>query len=146
MSLFAPTVTNPFKLVIRRLFDEVWNAADFSGLAEMVGERVEYHFRGETIVQAPDDLVRIVARWRRAFPDLRFDLEGILAERNLVAVRLVYRGTHAGAWKGIAATGREVEVHEMMFFRFEDDRIAEVWEVGDEDELRRQLAGQEGLA
>ena len=141
MSLFAQTVSNPHKLVIRRLFDEVWTNADFSGLDEILAPRVDYHVRTETLVQIPEDLVRIVTNWKDAFPDLQFEVEGIVVERDQAAVRVVYRGTQAKEWKGIPAAERTVEVREMMFFRFDDERIAEVWEVADEHDLRRQLAG-----
>lgn len=141
MSLFAPTISNPYKSIIRRLFDEVWTNADFSGIRELLDDPFSYHFRGEMVSRVPEDLVRIVRTWKESFPDLCFEVEGIVAERNQAAARVVYRGTQEGEWAGIQAAGRSVEVHEMMFFRFEGERIAEVWEVTDEHALRSQLLG-----
>jgi predicted ester cyclase len=53
----------------------------------------------------------------------------------------VFTGSQQGPWRELEPTGRSVEVEEMMFFRFEDGLLVELWEVFDEHEMRRQLAG-----
>jgi hypothetical protein len=141
MSLFAPTISNPHKLIIRQLFDEVWTNADFTNIRDLLRDPFNYHFRGETVCRAPEDLATIIRGWKESFPDLSFEVDGIVAERNQAAARIVMRGTQEKEWKGIEAGGHTVEVHEMMFFRFEGERIAEVWEVLDEHALLGQLTG-----
>ena len=42
-------------------------------------------------------------------------------------------------WFGTPATGREVSVDEMMFFRFEDGLLVEMWEVDDQLTMRTQM-------
>lgn len=66
-----------------------------------------------------------------------------MAEEDRAAARLVHSGTHQGAWRGLPPTGRTIEVEEMMFFRFEDGRIGEVWEVTDEHAERKQPTDSE---
>lgn len=80
-----------------------------------------------------------MAAWHAAFADLRFVVEDVVAEGETVAVRLVQSGTHLGEWKGVAATGRSFRSPLMMFFRFEDRQMTEVWEVSDEYSLWQQL-------
>jgi predicted ester cyclase len=41
------------------------------------------------------------------------------------------------------ATGRRVSWAGAAFFTFSDDRIADLWVLGDVDALRRQLAGSD---
>ncbi|MEU8819412.1 ester cyclase [Actinoplanes sp. NPDC048796] len=41
---------------------------------------------------------------------------------------------------GIDVDGRRVSFAEHVFYRFHDDRIAEVWSLIDTDGVRRQLA------
>lgn len=143
MSLFAQTVSNPYKQIVRRYFEEVWTNADFSSLDELLCPQVSYHIRNQTPTWESEDLVRAVNQWKAAFPDLQFEVEGIVVERVQAAVRVAVRGTHTGVWEGIPVSGRSVEVREMVFFRFEGERIAEVWELVDADALRRQLMGDE---
>lgn len=66
-------------------------------------------------------------------------VEDVVAQGETVAVRLVQSGTHLGQWKGVAATGRSFRIPLMMFFRFEDGQMTEVWEVSDEYSLWQQL-------
>lgn len=86
-----------------------------------------------------DRLEQIIASWRQGFPDLRFVTHEVVAEQELVAIRLTLTGTHLGEWNGRAPTGNRIEVDHMFLFRFEGDRVVEVWEVPDTLSLRSQL-------
>ena len=77
---------------------------------------------------------------RRAFPDLRADIEDIVADRDKVAVRVRFRGTHAGEFLGFPATGRTVEYVSHEFYRIADGLIAEEWICSDMATLLRQLS------
>lgn len=46
-----------------------------------------------------------------AFPDLRFEIEQILASGNHVVSRLHLTGTHRGNYLGIAATNKPIDIH-----------------------------------
>ena len=77
---------------------------------------------------------------RRAFPDLRADIEDIVADRDKVAARVRFRGTHAGEFLGFPATGRTVEYVSHEFYRIADGLIAEEWICSDMATLFRQLS------
>ena len=141
MSDSHPSTADQHKRIIRRLYRDVWTAAEFDNVAELLAPHFTFHVRGRSFEQDPEDLLRIVRGWKEAFPDIRFQVLDVIAEGDLASARVVYRGTHQGAWKGIPATGRKVEVFEMLFFRFAEGRIVEVWEVVDEYALRHQLGG-----
>lgn len=125
--------------ILRWLFEDVWSRGRFERIPVHLARGLTFHFRGQTTTLAPQDLARIVTAWRSAFPDLSYDIAGIVLDGDLAAVRLTRRGTHLGTWRGLGPTGRTVEVDEAMFFRFAEGRIAEVWEVTDELAQRRQL-------
>lgn len=141
MDTDPPTDSERHKAIIRQLYREVWTEACFDNVADLLAPQITYHVRGQSFEQVPESLMQIVQRWKEAFPDLAFEVQEVIAEGDRASARLVYRGTQRGEWKGIPATGRRVEVHEMLFFRFEEGRIAEVWEVVDEHSLRQQLRG-----
>ena len=77
---------------------------------------------------------------RRAFPDLRADIEDLVADQDKVAVRVRFRGTHAGEFLGFPATGRTVEYVSHEFYRIADGLIAEEWICSDMATLFRQLS------
>ena len=76
---------------------------------------------------------------RRAFPDLRAEIEDIVAADDRVALRLRFRGTHSGEFLGIPATGRPIEYVSHEFYRVADGLIAEEWICSDMATLFRQL-------
>jgi steroid delta-isomerase-like uncharacterized protein len=125
--------------VIRMIFAEGWNNAEFENLGPHLAPAMTFHFRGHDIPDSLEHLKHLVANWRGAFPDLRFTIEDMLAGGERVAARLVLTGTHQGTWKDIPATGKHIRVTVMMFFRFENGLLVETWEDFDEYGMRQQL-------
>jgi steroid delta-isomerase-like uncharacterized protein len=77
---------------------------------------------------------------RRAFPDLEAQIEDLVAAGDRVAVRVTFRGTHAGEFQGIPATGRTIRYVSHEFYRLEDGQVAEEWICSDLASLYRQLS------
>ena len=128
------------KETVRRFFDVAWTKGDFTGMEDYLGPQLLLHFRGEQYVVDLAGTQALISSWRSAFPDFRFVVHDLIGERDRVAIRLTYAGTHTGAdWFGIAPTGRSMNVTEMMFFRFEGGKIVEAWEDYDEYGMREQL-------
>ena len=77
---------------------------------------------------------------RTAFPDLRYALEDVIAEGDLVAARYSWRGTHKGeAFLGIPPSGKTILVRGMDFYRLRDGKIVEHWDNVDELGMLSQL-------
>jgi steroid delta-isomerase-like uncharacterized protein len=77
--------------------------------------------------------------WRQAFPDLKMNVDLILAEKDLVAIRWTATGTNSGTGNGLPATGKFVKVTGQATFRFVDGKIAEEWASGDTLGIMKQL-------
>jgi steroid delta-isomerase-like uncharacterized protein len=90
-----------------------------------------------------DHLKQVVVAMRTAFPDVHFDVHEILAEGDVVACRSTMTGTHLGRLElvppGYEPTGRQVRVSHMHFFRYEGDRVTDLWHLWDTPGLARQL-------
>jgi steroid delta-isomerase-like uncharacterized protein len=80
-----------------------------------------------------------VTRLRAAFPDARTTLEDIVADGDRVAFRLTIRGTHQGAFLGLAPTGKAIEVSFLGIVRVAGGRLVEEWGGLDQADLFRQL-------
>ena len=127
------------KEVIRILFEEVWNEKNFDNFNKKVASPVTMHFRGASFPTNIDDLRKLVDYWHQAFSDLHYEIGHLIAEDDMVAVRLTVSGKHTGTWEGMSATGHAIKFSEMMFFRFENGIIVEMWEDYDELSLRQKL-------
>ena len=127
--------------LVRAGFED-FNANDVEGCLARVAPDLVMH-----LAELPEPL-RGRDTWRegfglikRAFPDLRADIEDIFGAGDRVAVRLRFRGTHKGEYLGLPATGRSVEYVSHEFYRVADGLIAEEWICSDTATLFRALSG-----
>ncbi len=71
---------------------------------------------------------RFWAGFFSALPDLTATMEDLVISGDRVVGRFVYRGTHAGEFMGIPATGRRVEMRSIDIWRVENGMFAEHWD------------------
>ena len=107
-------------------------------------ERIEPGFRRHDPglpfeVVGPQGVERLADALLPAIPDMRLDIEDVVAEGEKVLVRLVIRGTHRGELLGIAPTGRSLEVAVLDLFHIRGGRLAEHWALLDNLGMLRQL-------
>jgi steroid delta-isomerase-like uncharacterized protein len=125
---------------IRRLFDEVLNAGKLSLLDTLIGAAYVDHNPSPGQPAGAAGVKGKVEALRAAFPDLRYTLEDLVAEGELVAARYSWRGTHKGeAFLGIPPSGKSILVRGMDFYRLRDGRIVEHWDNIDELGMLTQL-------
>lgn len=102
------------KTVVRRYIDEVINQGKRDLIDEFFVPELRDRVRAFLLNVADDP-----------FPDGREEIQDIVAEGDLVMVRLLYRGTHRGVFLGVAPTGRAIEVTGYGTYRFDETgRIA----------------------
>ena len=78
---------------------------------------------------------------RRAFPDLRFTTDVVVADGDFVVGRWTMTGTNTGVFDlfGLPPTGRPVTMTGQEIFRAHDGKLAEVWHQEDAPGMLRQL-------
>jgi steroid delta-isomerase-like uncharacterized protein len=122
------------KAVAKRVYEEGLSRGIFT-----VPYTDDFVGHGGSTTFTHEDGLKEAKGWRDAFPDLAVNVDLIVAERDLVAVRWTARGTNTGSGNGIPATGRKVQVSGTAIFRFVDGKIAEEWTSADVLGLRKQL-------
>jgi steroid delta-isomerase-like uncharacterized protein len=86
-----------------------------------------------------EGLTEFLQMRRRAFPDLSYTIEEMLAEGDRVFGLLTVRGTHTGAYGGYPPSGTQLEMREMTLIRIQDGKVVERWGLADLVRLFRQL-------
>jgi len=124
---------------VATMFIKGWNRGEVEVFDELLADRVLFHYGGSTREVTRDMLAQGVLRWRQAFPDLSMNIEKMVVDGAYASVRMTFTGTHRGTWAGAAPTGNRVGMDLMMFFRFEEGKLAEIWEVDDQLNFRKQL-------
>ncbi|HBY44640.1 MAG TPA: ester cyclase [Thermomicrobiales bacterium] len=121
----------------RRFFEEVWNARDEAAIDRYIAENAAGN---DADFGAGREAFRQQWReWQRAFPDLHFAVEDIVAEGDRVVTRWTLTGTQQGEFLGIPASGRSIRVAGMSLDIIRDGQIAEGFDGWDALGLRRQL-------
>lgn len=128
------------KQVVRRFYEELWNRGNLDAADELVApDYVRHDLRPGDAPPGPAGQKAVAEKFRAAFPDVRLEVEALVAEGDLIAVRWTMFGTHTGAWGDVAPTGSSVRFSGVNFFRIADQQIAEIWNVRDDLGLREQL-------
>jgi steroid delta-isomerase-like uncharacterized protein len=127
------------KALIKRFYDEGWNANNLDVYDELVTEDFVDHQALPGLPPGRGGFKALNAMFRSAFPDVWVDVDAIVAEGDKVAARWTSTGTHQGDLFGIPATGRKVKVTATVVYRVEDGRLAEGWINRDDVGMMRQL-------
>jgi steroid delta-isomerase-like uncharacterized protein len=125
--------------LVRRFYDEGWNANNLDVYDELVTEDFVDHQALPGLPPGREGFKQLNALFRAAFPDVVVEVEDVVAEGDRVAARWTSSGTHKGPLFGIPATGRAVKVTAMVVYRIEDGRLAEGWINRDDLGMMRQL-------
>jgi predicted ester cyclase len=80
----------------------------------------------------------------QAFPDATMEIDEQLAERDLVATRKTFRGTHRGELWDLPPTGNGVEWEFIDIMRIQDGKLIEHWTSMDMEALRIQMRPSQG--
>ena len=137
-SLTVPPSGN--KALVRRFYEEAWVKGKLDVIDEVFAyEYVRHDLRSTQALPGPEGMKRITADFRSAFPDLRFEVEIVIAEDEFVAARWTASGTHLGAWGAVEPTGRSATFSGVNIFRFENGKVAEIWNHRDDLGLMEQV-------
>lgn len=129
--------TEQSKNIICRYIEEVWNQQNFDIIdeflaADYVDHSLPPHFSG------PEGVKQWVKALSASF-DEQTIIEDQVTEGDRAMVRLTMRLTHRGEWRGIPATGKQVEIKGYRAYRLAGGKITEHWALIDGDSLEREL-------
>lgn len=128
------------KLIVRRLFDEVWNVASPGPVVEalyapdFVSDYLPY-----ATGRGPEGIRSAVAASHATFPDYHEELLDLIAEGDRVLVHMRISGTQEGAWGPIPPTGRRVVFEEFSLLTFRDGQAVHQRGIVDNLSMLRQL-------
>jgi steroid delta-isomerase-like uncharacterized protein len=132
------------KATFRRYIEEVFNQGNLELAYEIFDRYVSHQPDGSTLERGPEDVKRFVGEFRSVFPDLRISIEEQIAEGDKVVNRVTFRGTHQREFRGMAPTGKEVELKGITIFRFSPEgKVVETWDSYDQLRVMRQSIEQE---
>lgn len=124
--------------VIERLYGECIDRDQFEMLSELLTEDVVQHF-GLSENKGLAAFESAARRVRGMFPDGKFVVDGVVSNGDQAAAHWTMKATHTVAVAGVAPTGKPIVNHGVVFYRFKDGKIAEIWLEVDQAGVLRQI-------
>lgn len=125
---------------------EALNRHDFDALDDLLTEDFLWHGGSFGEIEGVPAFKELAGPFFTAFPDLRIDLENVIADGDLVATRFTTTGTHEAEFSGVPASGKRMTWIEHPIYRVADGKVAEAWWVADMFGLMQQLGVIPGAA
>ncbi len=126
--------------VVRRFWNEVWNAGDLDALDALVEENFVLHSAGQNFWPR-----RVFSEWlsefRSAFEGLELRPKELFAHHDQVLTRWCLEGRLTGRLFGLDGHGQHVRMTGMTLFIVRDGRLREGWVERDALGLFQQLGG-----
>ena len=124
---------------IRRLYDLI-NAGDIDGFGRQLADDFVEHNDNPGVPPTKAGTLQYFQMLVSAFPNIRLDVQDVIASGDKAVARVRVTGTHRGAFMGIPATGKSAAVDLIDITRFGDDGLArEHWGVVDQLAMMQQL-------
>ncbi len=92
----------------------------------------------------PDVMKQAIVRAGKGLSNATFEIHDVVAEGDLVAVRLDSTATQSGEFMGMPASGKTYTIEELHLFRVSDGRVAEHWHQLDAIGMMKQLGAMPG--
>lgn len=125
------------KEVVRRAYDAINRGAidEFGNL--LADNFQEIDQRGETKNKA--DCITETKELKKAFPDMKYDIQQVIAEGDKVAVVDTFSGTMKGEMNGMQPTGKRMSVPEVDVYTVKNGKLAESRSALDTGYMMEQL-------
>jgi predicted ester cyclase len=128
------------KTLVREITEQIWNAGAFDRIPEFYSVDYVADYRPYAQPRHGHDGIRgMVERAHAAFPDYHEEIREMVAEGNVVVVRLTITGTQSGQWGVLAPTGKRVSFDEVVFLEIRDGKVVSQRGVADNLTALRQL-------
>ena len=128
------------KIAALRWSQELWSQGHLAVADEIIAPDYVRHDPGDPFpARGPEDVKRIVTMLRTMLPDLRIEVEAVIAEGDIVVTRYTATATDSVGYMGMPPTGKATRTSAMQMFRFSNGKIVESWAARDDLGTLRQL-------
>ena len=129
----------------QKRFGEAVQSGRFELLPELVSQSVVDHDPAPGQAPGPQGYAEFFQMLRTAFPDMKIEVDHLVADEDNVAFAYTLTGTHQGPFMGVQPTGRPVEVRGMQISRFDGGKMVERWGSSDELGILKQIGAAPAL-
>jgi steroid delta-isomerase-like uncharacterized protein len=119
----TPSSTERNKQVVRRLYESYINESR----RELLPELVSADYASPDGRRGPAAFASVIDGLRGGVPDIRFQVEDLIAENDRVTIRWKWSGTHSGTLNGIPASNKKVLNEGIAIYELHGGKVARAW-------------------
>lgn len=131
--------TEENKALYRRWIETVFNTKKLDAIDEFLAPSAVDHALPPGMPPTREGSRQFIGSYLRAFPDLHFTIDDVVAEGDRVVGRWTSTGTHQGELMGVPPTGRQATSTGIEILRIEDGKFVEHWLAFDQLGMLQQL-------
>ena len=119
------------KARFRQFIEEVINNRNFDMIDELMDANFKDHNPPPGVAPGTAGMKEFIGMFVGGFPDLKSNIDMLLAEDDKVVGLLTTTGTHQGEFMGIPASGNKFSMTEFHIVRVVDHKAVEHWGLSD---------------
>jgi len=124
---------------MRSIYERI-SAGDIAGFGNLIADDFVEHEGTPGLAPTKEGTLEFFRILLTAFPDIRMDVEDLIASEDKTVARVKVTATHQGEFMGVPPTGARVELQLIDIMRFDDaGLVCEHWGVTDMLSLMQQL-------
>ena len=127
------------KALVSRFNEEVFGKRNLAAIDEYITPDQIDHSLPSSLPNTREGTRQAIAMTLKAFPDLNFQVEDMIADGDKVVTRYITRGTQQGPFGPIPPTRKRVAVSGIVVTRIADGKIVEQWGLDDRLAMLQQL-------
>ena len=126
-------------LKAQQTFGEAVNSGNLEEIRDVVAAGCVDHDPAPDQQQGPEGFIHFFTGFRKAFPDLKVEVEHAVQDDDNVAIAYTVTGTHKGDLMGIPPTGKKIKARGVQIGRFKDGKLVERWGSSDQLGILQQI-------
>lgn len=126
-------------ITAQKKFGEAVNSGNLENLRDLVAEDVKEHDPAPDQASGAQGYIDFFTMMRTAFPDMKIDVEHMVADDDDVAFAYTLTGTQKGEFMGVAASNKKIKVRGLQISKFRNGKMVERWGSSDELGILRQI-------
>jgi steroid delta-isomerase-like uncharacterized protein len=116
---------------VAAFYERIWNAGDLRAIPDLLAPDLAFRGSLGDEMRGRDAFADYVRSIRTALADYRSDVLQCVSEGEQAFAQMRFSGRHVGPLLGYEPTGQLVSWVGAALFRLRDERIAELWVLGD---------------
>jgi predicted ester cyclase len=112
---------------VHRMREEFYNAHSPEALAAFLAEDFTFYAGSVGPIKGAEAYASAMRKFFVGIPDANMEEADTLVDGTKVCVRANIVGTHLGMLWGVSPTGKQIRWSANFIYRFEGDRLAELW-------------------